>query len=121
MLYREYEEKIENDEDFQEYEDLGVINCDEDIIIVYGPMIDFPELGISCTEGVYCNKDDEEESGYMADFSLTLIYDIEFKDISDYLYWEQDPIPTAIHNFFYGAKKLGQRDIEDQEITVRNS
>ena len=118
MLYRDYEEKLENEqEEYLMCEEIGVIPCEDDIIIAYYPVIEFPELGLACAEGVYCNKDDEE--GYMADFALTLVYDIGFTDINDYLYWEQDPVPVSLHNFLYATRNLGLDEIDSMTVILK--
>ena len=77
-------------------EDLG-----EDIIIAQGPAWRVTDKNLIFMEGVYCTFI-EELDAYDVDFSLTLIYE----DVPDekfnpenYVYFEQDPPMTAIHNY----------------------
>ena len=82
------------------YTDHALIHKDVeegDVIVAYEPAWRVADLGIIVAEGVYCNPE--------PDWSLTLIYedvpDDEF-DPDEWLYYEQDPPVTAIHNFMQG-------------------
>lgn len=94
-------------EEFEgEYDEIAIEDKnfgDEHRIYVDDIRIVIPELGISVREGTFCNYDEEEEN-YLTDFSITLIYDADEEDASNYLYWEQDGPAVTIHNFL-SAKK----------------
>lgn len=80
-----------------------------DMIVTSGPAYYVKSLGLLVIEGLYMNK---TETGYEADWSLTLIYDWsdpeqEFtkEDAKGYLYYEQDPPMTSLHNFLVAVGK----------------
>ena len=78
------------------YEDI-----EKDIIITSGALYVLEDLGISVIEGVYCNYN-EADGTYEPDFSVSLIYattSMDTIDYNEYIYWEQDPPLTAIHNY----------------------
>ena len=88
-----------------EYEEY-TIQCDNigsDMILTAGPAYYLEKEQLLVIEGTYMNK---EADGYVADWALTLVYewndaDKEFDQecASTYLYFEQDPPITTLHNF----------------------
>ena len=86
------------------------------LIIVDGIRIIIPELNLSVRCGVYCVYE-EEDKDYIPDFSITLIYEKDETDPSKYVYWEQDPILTAIHNYLNGKISV-KKSLEDIECMV---
>lgn len=56
-----------------------------------------PALKLELREG-YCGQWQEDEEYYMADFSLTAVYD-EGKPAEEFLMWEQDSPLVTLYNF----------------------
>ncbi len=102
-LERLYEEEQENCSSYSMYDVTEIKNDDigEDCIIADGIAFRVTDLELIFVEGTYCSFD-EETGECEPDWSLTLIYDNvpddEF-DVQKYVYFEQDPPETAIHNF----------------------
>lgn len=85
-------------------EDMTIFKFDNDLVELYTPIIKFGDERHTfyAAEGVYCIPD--EEGGYMPDWSLTWIWsDLENPD--EHVYFEQDPIETALHNFGHVASE----------------
>jgi len=102
-------DKLADSEDADRYDDEGVVIEDEqhlgkDVIVVQGPAWRIIDKGLIVAEGVYCNYL-ENVDAYDVDWALSLIYDDvpddEF-DPQQYVYFEQDPPVTAIHNYLQG-------------------
>ena len=94
------EKNYENEELIDEapYEiDLG--DGDEALVTVDSPFYRVTDKDLIVAEGTYLRR---ENGSYEPDFSLSVVYenvpDEEF-DPSKWLYWEQDPPTTAIHNY----------------------
>jgi hypothetical protein len=58
-----------------------------------------PELNVSMRQGAYCVYDPDEEE-YVADFSISLIYEKDETNPKNYLYWEQDGYQITLSNYF---------------------
>lgn len=86
-LTEEFFDELPVEEEENEY----VIVANEARIIV-------PALNLSVREGTYLRYDEDEED-YLADFSLTLIYEKDETDPKKYLCWEQDDLIVAIYNY----------------------
>ena len=74
-------------------------------IITYGALYVLEDLGISVIEGEYCNY---AEKYYEPDFSISIIYDttsLDDFDFNNYMYWEQAPPMTTIHNYLNSIKR----------------
>lgn len=75
-----------------------------DSILAVGPAWRVTDKGVIVMEGVYCNYN-QETGEFDPDWALTLVYqdvpDEEF-DPERYVYYEQDPPGTAIHNYLQG-------------------
>ena len=117
VQYDEIEEALdelfnsEQADDFRD-EDVTISNEEhlgEDVIIAYAPAYRVTDKGLIFMEGVYCTR--SELTGEVEpDWSLTLIYadvsDEEF-DPQRWIYFEQDPPQTAIHNYLYAVEYTG--------------
>ena len=98
--------------------DVSMEGADNESIEVEGVRIIIPELGYSARFGEYLIYD-EEADAYEADFSLTLIYDIDEKAPDKYLYWEQDGIVIALYNYQNQmGKKKGVDDLGSIKCVV---
>ena len=80
-----------------------------DVIVVYGPAFRVTDRNLIFMDGTYCTFN-EKEGVAEPDFSCTVIYsdvpDEEF-DPDRWIYFEQDPPMTAIHNFVYAREHTG--------------
>ena len=102
-------DELADSDDLFDYEDEGVVienepHLGKDVIVVQGPAWRVTDKGLIVAEGVYCNYI-EKVDAYEPDWALTLVYedvpDDEF-DPARYVYFEQDPPMTAIHNYLQG-------------------
>ena len=66
-------------------------------IFVTALRIVIPELGLELREG-YCGQWQEDEEYYMADFSLTAVYEKDAEPES-FLMWEQDSPLVTLYNY----------------------
>lgn len=93
---------------------ITVVGCDGHITLE-GPAFLFESLGIVAVEGTMWVK---YEDGQMTpDFSLTVLYREDdwngpHFNPNEYLYWEQDPILCALHNYlsFTGPDQMDKKD-----------
>ena len=83
---------------------------DNEQIETDGIRVDIPDLGYSARFGEYLRYY-EEEDVYEADFSLTLIYDINERDPQKYLYWEQDGLAISLYNYLRASEE--KKDVND--------
>ena len=106
-------DELADSDDLDRFEDEGAVIEDDhlgnDIVVVQGPAWRVVDKGVIVAEGVYCNYL-EEMKAYDPDWSLTLVYndvpDEEF-DPARWVYFEQDPPTTAIHNYLYAKEYTG--------------
>ena len=96
--------EIKNLDEYYDYDGSILIQNEQlgkDAIIIDSPIWRVENMGILVAEGVYMAYDENAREGY-PDWSVTVIYedvkDEEF-DPQKYIYFEQDPPSTAIHNF----------------------
>ena len=74
------------------------IETGHDMILASPFRILIPTLDYSVRTGTYCIYN--RESGcFDADFDLTLVYAIDEVHPDKYLFWEQDGVAVALHNF----------------------
>ena len=74
---------------------------DPDKVITCGPLYVLEDLGISVIEGMYYTYNSDEDT-HEPDFDISIIYNttsLDDFDYNSYIYWEQDPPMTAIHNY----------------------
>jgi len=74
----------------------------KDVIVLNAPFWRVKDKGIIFAEGVYCNCDDKT-GDLNPDWAVTVIYkdvDTDKFNPQDFVYFEQDPPSTAIHNYF---------------------
>lgn len=111
VKYSELEEEIENLVDTDstglycnEFQIVNDSIGEEACILAYGPAWRVTDKDVIVVEGVYCNYNKETDE-YDPDWALTLVYkdvpDEEF-DPDRFVYYEQDPPETAIHNYLQG-------------------
>lgn len=85
-------------------------DTDEYTIYLEQPAYVIPEYNITCYEGYWYDKEQEQ-----ADFCLTAV----FRD-DEYEYWEQDGVGVTLHNYF----RMSCIDVDvgdlDVEIKVQN-
>jgi len=77
-----------------------IIEYGNDILDIDNVKVMIPDICLIARVGEYYIMTSD---GYCGDFSLTLLCDIRDIDPKNYLYWEQDDIPTTIKNY------LGQK------------
>lgn len=100
ILEKEYDENTY-------YESYEIRNnyIEPDMIYTDGDKIIISDLGLMIIEGVYCNYNEDTDE-YEPDFGLTLIYEnIDEEDLNNFVYFEQDPPVTAIHNYLFMKNK----------------
>ena len=105
ILYAYLDEAIDNyyaDEEFEE-ESHVILNesIGADAIMTFGPAWRVLDKGLIVVEGIYSNYNPDTQE-WESDWSLTLIYDNvpdEQFNINKYVYFEQDPPMTSIHNY----------------------
>lgn len=95
-----------------EYYELPMKEDESVMITVEGIRVLLPELELSLCQGEYCVYDPEEDC-YMADFSITLLYELNEKDPKAFLYWEQDGPQIALYNY------LHNKDISIDELAKK--
>lgn len=104
---------LDDDETYeQEYDELEIRDEEsigQDLIVTCGQPYYIEDLKLLVIEGTYCNYEDGE---YMPDWSLTLIYSwdadrdtFEQDDAAAYVYFEQDPPLTALHNYLWALSQ----------------
>lgn len=109
----EIDEKIAQLMESIDYIDEFEVEADEDSkIIAYNYKVLLPSLNLYAREGTMLNYS-EDEQDWCADFSLTLIYNMD----DEYLYWEQDDIPITLHNFL-NATNRPKQSIYDLECII---
>ena len=86
-------------------------DAENEIISVDGIRVVIPALHVSMRQGEVCIYDPEEER-YMADYSVTILYEENETDPQRYLYWEQNGFQVALFNFFrnddFSMNELGE-------------
>lgn len=81
-------------------DEFEVESDEESMIVANNYKVLIPSLGLYAREGsMLCYS--ESEQGWYADFSLTIIYNME----DEQLYWEQDDIAITLHNFLHAINK----------------
>lgn len=94
--FEELDDILENIMEYgiDEYE----VNIEDipDKLCVMGYRILFPAVNYSVRSGLWLSLYDD---GYMADFSLSLVYDYDEEDPTQWLYWEQDGEVVSLYNF----------------------
>ncbi len=85
---------MEPSDDYEEFE------IDGSLVILEGPIGKITVNGTEMLirEGIWCEMDEEGE--YQPDWALTWIYTDPVKP-QDYVYFEQDPMETALYNFLH--------------------
>ena len=89
---------------------------DDNTIILDGPEVTFPALGLVAVPGTMYSRDEEGE--LEPDWSLTLIYEIG-KTPAEYLYYEQDGILVSLHNYMSSVKKKIDGVFDDYKCVIR--
>ena len=87
----------------------------EELMTVENMVIVISELDIQLRCGtmyLYCEEDQE----YMADWSLTAIYDIN-ADYGDYITFDQYSPIVSVYNYFHGEKSMDE--LESMECIVK--
>lgn len=107
VLEKVYEE-YEGEYNIFEVEDKGF--GDEHRIDIDDIRVVIPEVGLSVRIGVFCNYDEDEQE-YMPDFAISLVYDMDEENATNYLYWEQGTPSTAIYNFLSQTRRMQERDV----------
>ena len=115
-VLQNYNALFEEEEYLPEELDAFPIN-ETDLVVLYKPVIRLKdeEHTFFIAEGVYCIPDGE--GGHMADWALTWIW-TDYEDPASYLYFEQDPVGTAIHNFAPIAQDAIGADIWRMEAEI---
>ena len=115
VRYDEIDEALNRFYDSEQVEDVyDEVLIDEDslggdVIVANAPAWRVTDKGLIFMEGVYCNR--SRLTGELEpDWSLTLIY----ADVPDeafnpnrWIYFEQDPPTTAIHNYLFAIENTG--------------
>jgi len=78
-----------------------------------------PELGLKVHEGTYVTR--MEAGEWMPDFSITLLFeavmeDGEWQGSDDYLYYEQDGMPTSVYNWLGG--RVPQEKLMNMPVSI---
>ena len=87
-------------DDYYDYEPVE-IEMDDALVLLEGPEKSSIICGVEVfyREGCWCERDEETEE-FIPDWSLTWFY-IGEGNCTNYVYFEQDPPETALHNFSY--------------------
>lgn len=110
ILYPYLDEAIDNYYASEEPEEEGHVILNEsigsDAIMTFGPAWRVLDKNLIVVEGIYSNYNPDTKE-WEPDWSLTLIYDNvpdnQF-DINKYVYFEQDPPTTSIHNYLQAVR-----------------
>lgn len=113
MTLNEVDAKIlEIEEELEE----TLVNLEDDLYaVLFGYKIIIPELNLSVREGVcgYLINDEFEP-----DFSASVIYEADEENPSNWLYYENDPVETALHNFCR-ATGIARKPFSEQECILK--
>lgn len=82
--------------ELEEYEST-MIDFDSDKIETFNYRFVLPQIHLTLREGIYYNQ--LENGEFEPDFNITLVYLENEKNLSDYIYWEQDSLITTLNNF----------------------
>ena len=116
-IYRLWEvEEVLAEMDMSEVDD-DIAETDEDTqIVISGWYVYLPELGLKLHEGVV-GVWDEEMQGYMPDFSVTVVYELD-SDNTDYIYFEQDGFVVTMANWLNGRLSMDEVEQLKCEIVI---
>lgn len=97
------------------YDSIELPDGDVDLIYLTGPEIRIPALNLRIYEGEYW-------VGYVADFSLTAVYEGDAKVTEPPTYWEQDPIDVTLYNFLaHTSRNMTVAQIEELEFEITDN
>lgn len=97
-LEDEFDALYEENEDVSDRPQQSVPIEETEEILLDPLLVRIPGYGLDLRPGVMCELDDC--TGEMEpDWGLTAFYESGCEDLGDYLYYEQDGLVTALHNY----------------------